>query len=181
MKRRFITLMTTLLLSIMFAVSASAYDVEVDGIYYNYLSEKDVEVKSGDNKYTGDVVIPSSVVINEKECSVTSIGDYAFYGCNSLKTLYYDSSVNPKINSDLLSELYIGDNISIVYDYFNSSKLTKIVLGKNVTQVRANAFKNSQIEEFTVTGEEPPYMYTNVFGTQDLSKATLYVPESKTE
>ena len=59
--------------------------------------------------------------------------------------------------------------------------MTKIVLGKNVTQVRANAFKNSQIEEFTVTGEEPPYMYTNVFGTQDLSKATLYVPESKTE
>ena len=93
MKRRFITLMTTLLLSVMFAVSASAYDVEVDGIYYNYLSEKDVEVKSGDNKYTGDVVMPSFVVINEKEYSVTSIGDSAFYGCNSLKTLYYDSSV----------------------------------------------------------------------------------------
>ena len=59
--------------------------------------------------------------------------------------------------------------------------MSKIVLGKNVTQIRANAFQNSQIEEFTVTGEEPPYMYPNVFGTQDLSKATLYVPESKSE
>ena len=77
--------------------------------------------------------------------------------------------------------MYIGDNISIVYDFFRDNNLSKIVLGKNVTQIRALAFSNSQIEEFTITSEEPPYLYTNVFGTQDLSKATLYVPENKTE
>ena len=75
----------------------------------------------------------------------------------------------------------IGDNVSIVYDYFKDNELRKVVLGKNVTQIRAQAFSNSQIEEFTITGEEPPYLYPNVFGTQDLSKATLYVPESKAE
>ena len=77
--------------------------------------------------------------------------------------------------------MYIGDNISIVYDFFKDNNLSKIVLGKKVTHIRAQAFYNSQIEEFTITGEEPPYLYPNVFGTQDLSKATLYVPENKTE
>ena len=75
----------------------------------------------------------------------------------------------------------VGDNISVLHDYFSSLPLKKITLGKNVTQIRAKAFESSQIEDFTITGEEPPYLYPNVFGTQDLSKATLNVPESKIE
>ena len=35
MNKRFTSLMTTLILSVFFAISASAYDAEVDGIYYN--------------------------------------------------------------------------------------------------------------------------------------------------
>ena len=77
--------------------------------------------------------------------------------------------------------MYIGDNISIVYDFFKDNNRSKIVLGKKVTHIRAQAFYNSHIEEFTITGEEPPYLYPNVFGTKDLSTATLYVPDSKTE
>ena len=119
------------------------------------------------------VTIPNSVI---------SIGSGAFYFCISIKKLYYDCTVNvnPSIDSDALKELYIGDNTSMVYDFFKDKNLSKIVLGKNVTHIRAQAFYNSHIEEFTITGEEPPYLYPNVFGTQDLSKATLYVPESKT-
>ena len=52
--------MTTLILSVFFSISASAYDVEVDGIYYNLISEGNVaEVTKGDNKYSGDITIPS--------------------------------------------------------------------------------------------------------------------------
>ena len=112
--------------------------------------------------------------------SVTSIGKNAFLLNNSIEKLYYDCTVDPSIYSSALKELYIGDNISIVYDFFKDNNLSKIVLGKKVTHIRAQAFYNSHIEEFTITGEEPPYLYPNVFGTQDLSKATLYVPESKT-
>ena len=112
--------------------------------------------------------------------SVTSIGNYAFDNCH-IEELYYDCSINPWIGTNYLKKLTVGDNISVVYDYFSSSPLNKITLGKNVTQIRAKAFESSQIEDFTITGEEPPYLYPNVFGTQDLSKATLYVPESKIE
>ena len=86
--------------------------------------------------------------------------------------------IAPKINSEYLKELIIGDNIILVEDYFRRAPLTKIVLGKNVTHIKPDAFRNSQLEEFTITGEEPPYLYSNVFGSQDLSNATLYVPES---
>lgn len=41
--------MTTLILSVIFSISASAYDVEVDGIYYNLVSKGNVaEVTKGD-------------------------------------------------------------------------------------------------------------------------------------
>ncbi|MDD6493072.1 MAG: leucine-rich repeat domain-containing protein, partial [Bacteroidales bacterium] len=112
--------------------------------------------------------------------SVTSIGNMAFQNC-PIEELYYDCSIDPMIETNYLKKLTVGDNISVVYDYFSSSPLKKITLGKNVTQIRAKAFESSQIEDFTITGEEPPYLYPNVFGTQDLSKATLNVPESKIE
>ena len=75
--------------------------------------------------------------------------------------------------------MIIGDNIIVVQDYFEWADLKKIVLGKNVTHIKSDAFRYSQLEEFTITSEEPPYLYPNVFGSQDLSNATLYVPESK--
>ena len=93
--------------------------------------------------------------------SVTSIGRDAFLDCNRIKKLYYDCTVNPKINSYVLKELYIGDNTSIVHDFFKDKNLSKIVLGKNVTQIKPEAFKQSNLEEFTIKGEEPPYLYPN--------------------
>ena len=77
--------------------------------------------------------------------------------------------------------MIIGDSLTIIHDYFKNAALTKIVLGKNVNYIRTEAFFTSILEEFTIKGEEPPYLYPNVFGTQDLSKATLYIPESKAE
>ena len=44
--------MTTIILSVFFSIVASAYDVEVDGIYYNLVPNGNVaDVTKGDNKY----------------------------------------------------------------------------------------------------------------------------------
>ena len=62
--------MSTLLLCVFFAVSASANDVEVDGLYYNLnKTEKTAEVTSkeaGEAPCSGSFEIPSSMLINEE-------------------------------------------------------------------------------------------------------------------
>ena len=77
------------------SVMANAYDFEVDGIYYNILSSTDLtaEVTHGDNKYTGDVIIPSTVNYKSRDIAVIAIGDSAFSGCTELNSITIPNSV----------------------------------------------------------------------------------------
>ena len=66
----------------------------VDGIYYGFNSNnKQATITAGENKYSGNVIIPLSVTFNDTEYSVTCIGDSAFCGCTGLSSLYIPSSV----------------------------------------------------------------------------------------
>ena len=117
--------MTTLILSVFFAISASAYDVEVDGIYYNLISKGNVaEVTKGDNQYTGDITIPSSINVNEVEYSVTSIGESAFNSCRGLTSVTIPNSVTS-----------IGESA-----FFACSGLTSITIPNSVTSIEWNSF-----------------------------------------
>ena len=68
------------------SLSAYSYAFEVDGIYYNVISLDDMtcEVTKGDEKYSGDIVIPSEVTYKNRKFAVTEIGSDAFYECSSL-------------------------------------------------------------------------------------------------
>ena len=86
--------MTTLILSVFFSIAASAYDFELDGIYYNLIpTAKIAKVAAGDNKYKGDITIPSSIKVNDTEYSVTSVGNSAFEDCISLTLITIPNSV----------------------------------------------------------------------------------------
>ena len=86
--------MTTLILSVICSISASAYDVEVDGIYYNLVSKVNVaEVTRGDNFYSGDITIPSSIKVNESEYTVRDIEETAFSDCSRLTSVTIPNSV----------------------------------------------------------------------------------------
>lgn len=84
MKKRLTILIAVLLVGL----QASAYDFEIDGIYYNVIdaTSKNVEVTSGGKAYSGDVVIPSHVTYEGTEYTVTQIDDKAF-AVSSWKTL----------------------------------------------------------------------------------------------
>ena len=127
MKKRYTALMTMLILSVFFSIVASAYDVEVDGIYYNLVPNGNVaEVTNGDNKYEGDITIPSSIKVNDTEYSVTSVGNSAFEDCISLTLITIPNSVT-----------------SIAGFAFNGcSSLTSITIPNSVTSIGMCAFRH---------------------------------------
>ena len=92
--KKILVFLFSLILSAVFSTSASAYDVKVDGIYYNLISEdKTAEVTSGEDKYSGEVVIPSSIISEGQEYMVTSIGFFAFESCSGLTSITIPNSV----------------------------------------------------------------------------------------
>lgn len=70
------------------SINASAYDFEVDGIYYDVVSLSEftckVVKKSNNYKYSGDVVIPAHVNYANKTFTVVEIKDMLFRYCSEL-------------------------------------------------------------------------------------------------
>lgn len=111
-------------------ISASAYDFEVDGIYYDISSEADKEVSVTHGtyyqsaSYFGVVNIPASVIYNGETYSVTSIGEFAFNNCENLQSVTIPNSVTS-----------IGRNA-----FNDCSKLQSITIPNSVTYIGSNAF-----------------------------------------
>ena len=124
MKKLFVFIFS-LILSVVFSTSASAYDVKVDGIYYNLISEgKTAEVTYGEENYSGEVVIPSSITVEGQEYPVASIGESAFYFCSGLTSITIPNSVKS-----------IGR-----YAFFGCSSLTSVTIPNSVTSIGYEAF-----------------------------------------
>ena len=90
---------------ILLSMTASAQgSVKIDGIYYKLNSgDKTAEVVSTRFRYTGDVVIPSSVTYNNVDYSVTSIGNQAFAKSTDLTSVSIPATVT-SIGSYIFTE-----------------------------------------------------------------------------
>lgn len=83
-------------------ITASAYDAYIDGIFYNLDpkgSKATVTVTESsydpDHEwYRGNVIIPSSIVVDDKSYTVTQIGDGAFSGCSELESVTIPETVS---------------------------------------------------------------------------------------
>ena len=98
MKKRFTACLTTLILSVLFSISASADVVEVDEIFYD-ISGTTATVTYGWEEYSGNIVIPESITFENSIYSVTSIGESAFWCCSSLTSVTIPNSVTSIGNS----------------------------------------------------------------------------------
>ena len=69
------------------AFSAAAADFMVDSICYNIIGDNEVEVTKLDSaSYSGEVIIPATVVYNDTTYQVTRIGYSAFQGSRNLSS-----------------------------------------------------------------------------------------------
>ena len=101
-----------------------AGQVEVNGIYYELNpAENEAEVIKNPDEYTGNIVIPSKITCYEKEWSVTSIGEEAFY---------YSDLTSVTIPISVTS---IGD-----YAFGSCRSLTSVTLSNGVTSIGDYAF-----------------------------------------
>lgn len=80
------------------SISVSAYDFEVDGIYYDVvsLSEKTCKVvkKYDSYKYEGDIVIPATLNYANKTLTVVDIEDKLFYECKDLTGITIPNTIS---------------------------------------------------------------------------------------
>ena len=108
------------------SAAVSAYDLEIDGVYYNVLSMSDltIEVTEGNKKYSGEVTIPSTISYKSRTLTVTSIGTSAFYSCNDLTSITIPNSVTS-----------IGASA-----FFGCKGLTSIIIPNSVTSIGDYAF-----------------------------------------
>lgn len=140
-------------------ISASAYDFEVDGIYYNISSEANKEVsvtyKTDDyHSYSGVVNIPASVSYNGETYSVTAIGYRAFCycstpWCSSLQSVTIPNSVTT-----------IGD-----YAFYYCIDLQSVTIPNSVTTIGSAAFYYANLCSLTIGSgvkniEEDAFSYT---------------------
>ncbi len=157
MKHQYLTLLLTLLMSMVTSV-ASAHDFYVDGIYYNITSEEDLTVEvtfkgtsysSYSNEYTGSVTIPTSVTYNEKNFSVTSIGDDAFSGCSGLTSITITEGATSIGNWSFygctsLISVNIPETVTSIGEcaFYNCSGLTSVDIPEGVTSIKFGTFYN---------------------------------------
>ena len=146
-------LLATLLL--LCATAASAYDFEVDGIYYTFLSKEDktVEVTRPSysrNEYYGSIVIPESVTFDGVTYSVTSIGNSAFSDCTGLTSIEIPNSITSIGNSAFsgcsgLTSIEIPEGVTTINSntFFNCTALTSITIPKSVKRM-IGAFGNCE-------------------------------------
>ena len=154
-----------LILCLVCAFSASAYDFVKDGIYYNK-SGSNVTVTYKDanyNSYSGTVNIPATVTYNGTTYNVTSIGMSAFSNCTDLIRVVIPNSVQYIMN----------------YAFQNCTGLLNITLPASLAAVYQNVFSGCTSLKSIICLKPNPGFCTNTnnFPTSVYSDAILIVPQ----
>jgi len=164
--KRFLFLMSLLQTTLI----ASAYDIKVDGLCYNFTSDSTVAVTYIDlsnsyknEEYKGDIAIPASIAYEGKQCAVTSIGKYAFIRCPSLKSVKLPSSIvtiedGAFSNCPALESIEIPEGVKEVGEAFVVCKnLKSIVFPSSITKMHLFIIWGSdRMEKIVCNAITPP-------------------------
>lgn len=151
----------TLLLMLSVSSTACAFEVQIDGLWYDLNPEtKEAEVINcqDDNSYSGEISIPMSLKHQKTTYTITGIGSMAFTDCRDLTSVVISNSVKS-----------IGE-----YAFEGCTGLASVSLGNSIIRISHGAFKNC-INLTTVTLDNNALVsqdrtlstsLSNVFGRQ---------------
>ena len=152
------------LLLLLTTVTAQAYNVCIDGIYYNFYLDI-AAVTYGDAEYTGSIVIPASITYNYNTYNVTKIESNAFNECSKLTSVTIPETVTSigasafRLCSGLTtitipeSMMDIGDNA-----FSQCNNLTSITIPEGVKYIGRYAFQScNSLNSIKVREGNPVY------------------------
>lgn len=140
-----------LVLALFLPIVASAYDFEVDGIYYNKNgTEASVTFKDTNyNSYRDTVNIPNTVTYLDTTYTVTRVGSRAFENCSALRRVTFPNSITEIeyrgfYNCTMLSNVSFPSSLSIIgsYAFQNCTRISSPSLNR-VTTIGYRAFYNT--------------------------------------
>lgn len=141
---------TFLFLMTLLSLMVSAYDAQIDGIFYKFdSSAKTASVTYGNfyyNSYTGIVTIPATIEYNGVTYDVTTIGTQAFDGCSNLKVTIPNSVTTIGYSAfsgcSGLTSIEIPNSVTTIggYAFYGCSGLRSVTIPNSVTSIGGSAF-----------------------------------------
>lgn len=164
MKKHLIALIATVAALFTVTTRATAYDCEVDGIYYSRISATELQVANkvfsdqNSTAYTGAITIPAQVTYNGKTFNVVSIGEYAFRDCSSLTSVTIPNSIT-SIKS---------------FAFYGCSAIVNLTIPTSVREIGMGAFEGcSSLAQMVLPQGLPAIEDETFFGCSSLQGVVI--------
>lgn len=174
-------------------INASAYDAEINGIYYNLDSEtNEAEVTYAGSyrlglwgykteAYIGAMTIPASVTYGGVVYTVTSIGASAFRECTALTAITIPEGVeyirsSAFYNCSSLESVSIPNSVRIIAAeaFYGCGELSSVSIGSNVMAIGDRAFSGCKKLESVVIPKSVKTLGGGAFsGCKSLKSVTI--------
>ena len=179
-------LMLFVAMAAMLPASMSAYDFKEGDFYYN-VNGNEVAVtfaNEGVGSYSGDVVIPETVVHNGVEYAVTTIGYKAFLNCYNMTSIEIPNSIDSISshafrNCEQLQRVVIPNSVVTLYPcaFHSCTGLKSVVIGNSVSVINDYCFQYCYQLAEVVIGSSVTYLGIKAFyDCPSLRKVTCLAP-----